>query len=105
VLPEEKLTQREIAFALYRDMGQSRSFAALERDLRRSHPEIAVSRQSLEKKRPCTNGLSEPQCMTDSDSSATGHPRDRPQLRSCRKPTECGKPGYHASHERNADCD
>src|SRR6266404_6072765 len=49
VLPEEKLKQRELAFALYRDMGQRRSFPALERELERNHPEIAVSRQSLEK--------------------------------------------------------
>jgi hypothetical protein len=49
VLPEEKLKQRELAFTLYRDMGQRRSFPALERELERSHPEIAVSRQSLEK--------------------------------------------------------
>ncbi len=49
VVPEEKLKQRELAFALYRDMGQRRSFPALERELKRNHPEIAVSRQSLEK--------------------------------------------------------
>jgi hypothetical protein len=49
VLPEEKLKQRELACALYRDMGQRRSFPALERELKRNHPEIAVSRQSLEK--------------------------------------------------------
>jgi hypothetical protein len=49
VLPEEKLKQRERAFAAYRDMGQRRSFPALERELRRNHPDIAVSRQSLEK--------------------------------------------------------
>jgi len=49
VLPEEKLKQRELAFAIYRDMGQRRSFPALERELKRGHPEIAVSRQSLEK--------------------------------------------------------
>ena len=49
VLPEEKLKQRELAFALYRNMGKRRSFPALERELKRNHPEIAVSRQSLEK--------------------------------------------------------
>jgi hypothetical protein len=49
VLPEEKLKQRELAFAIYRDMAQKRSFPALERELKRHHPEIAVSRQSLEK--------------------------------------------------------
>jgi hypothetical protein len=49
VLPEEKLKQRELAFTIYRDMGQRRSFPALERELKRGHPEIAVSRQSLEK--------------------------------------------------------
>src|ERR1700730_1513889 len=49
VLPEEKLKQRELAFTIYRDMGQKRSFPALERELKRNLPEIAVSRQSLEK--------------------------------------------------------
>jgi hypothetical protein len=49
VLLEEKLKQRELAFAIYRDMGPRRSFPALERELKRNHPEIAVSRQSLEK--------------------------------------------------------
>jgi hypothetical protein len=49
VLPEEKLKQRELAFAIYRNMGQRRSFPALERELKRNHPDIAVSRQSLEK--------------------------------------------------------
>src|SRR5712671_1457446 len=49
VLPEEKLKQRELAFALYRNMRERRSFPALERELKRNHPEIAVSRQSLEK--------------------------------------------------------
>src|ERR1700730_18218433 len=49
VLPEEKLKQRELAFAIYRDMGQRRSFPALERELKRNHTDIAVSRQSLEK--------------------------------------------------------
>jgi hypothetical protein len=48
-LPEEKLKQRELAFAIYRDMGQRRSFPALERELKRNHTDIAVSRQSLEK--------------------------------------------------------
>jgi hypothetical protein len=38
VLPEEMLTRRETAFALYRDMGQRRSFAALECDLMCSQP-------------------------------------------------------------------
>jgi hypothetical protein len=46
-LPADKLEQREAAFAIYRDMGPSRSLVALE--LKRNHPEIAVSRQSLEK--------------------------------------------------------
>src|SRR6266446_1253411 len=49
ILPEEKLKQRELAFALYRNMGKRRSFPALERELKRNHPEIAVSRHSLEK--------------------------------------------------------
>jgi hypothetical protein len=49
VLPEEKLKQRELAFVLYRNMGERRSFPALERELKRNHPDIAVSRQSLEK--------------------------------------------------------
>jgi hypothetical protein len=49
VLPDAKLKQREAAFAIYRDMGSSRSLAALARKLKKDHPEIAVSRQSLEK--------------------------------------------------------
>jgi hypothetical protein len=49
VLPEEKLKQRELAFAIYRNMGQRRSFPALVRELKRNHPDFAVSRQSLEK--------------------------------------------------------
>jgi hypothetical protein len=49
VLPAAKLKQREAAFATYRDMGSSRSLAALARKLKKDHPEIAVSRQSLEK--------------------------------------------------------
>src|SRR5215813_5043440 len=48
-LPVDKLEQREEAFSIYRDMGPRRSLVALERELRLNHPEIAVSRQSLEK--------------------------------------------------------
>src|SRR5215831_18542122 len=48
-LPVDKLEQREEAFFIYRDMGPRRSLVALERELRLNHPEIAVSRQSLEK--------------------------------------------------------
>ena len=48
-LPVDKLEQREAAFAIYRDMGPRRSLVALEGELKRDHPEIAVSRQSLEK--------------------------------------------------------
>ena len=48
-LPVDKLEQREAAFAIYRDMGPRRSLVALEGELKRNHPEIAVSRQSLEK--------------------------------------------------------
>jgi len=48
-LPVDKLEQREAAFAVYRDMGPRRSLVALEGELKRNHPEIAVSRQSLEK--------------------------------------------------------
>jgi hypothetical protein len=49
VLPPEKLAQREAAFAIYRDMGPRRSLVALGSKLKRDHPEIAVSRPSLEK--------------------------------------------------------
>jgi hypothetical protein len=49
VLPPEKLKQRETVFAIYRDMGRTRSLVALERELKRSHPTIAVSRPTLEK--------------------------------------------------------
>ena len=48
-LPAGKLEQREAAFEIYRDMGPRRSLVALEGELKRNHPEIAVSRQSLEK--------------------------------------------------------
>jgi hypothetical protein len=48
-LPVDKLEQREAAFAIYRDLGPRRSLVALERELKCNHPEIAVSRQSLEK--------------------------------------------------------
>jgi hypothetical protein len=48
-LPADKLEQREAAFAIYRDMGPRRSLVALESELKRNHPEMAVSRQSLEK--------------------------------------------------------
>jgi len=49
VLPPEKLAQREAAFVIYRDMGSRRSLVALHSKLKRDHPEIAVSRPSLEK--------------------------------------------------------
>lgn len=49
VLPPEKLAQREAAFVIYRDMGRTRSLAALGNKLKHHHPEIAVSRPSLEK--------------------------------------------------------
>jgi hypothetical protein len=49
VLPTEKLEQREAAFVIYRDMGKSRSIRGLERELKQRHPEIAVTRVSLEK--------------------------------------------------------
>jgi hypothetical protein len=48
-LPVDKIEQREAAFEIYLDMGSRRSLAALEGELKRNHPEIAVSRQSLEK--------------------------------------------------------
>src|SRR5438128_614481 len=49
VLPRNKLAQREAAFAIYRDMGPRRSLVSLDHELKCNHPEIAVSRQSLEK--------------------------------------------------------
>lgn len=48
-LPAEKLAQREAAFIIYRDMGTGRSIVAVERKLKQDHPEIAVSRPTLEK--------------------------------------------------------
>jgi hypothetical protein len=48
-LPADKLEQREAAFAIYCGMGPRRSLVALERELKSNHPEMAVSRQSLEK--------------------------------------------------------
>src|ERR1700756_4717683 len=49
VLPPEQLEKREKAFAVYRDMGHARSLVALERELKRNHPAIGVSRPTLEK--------------------------------------------------------
>jgi hypothetical protein len=48
-LPVDKLEQREAVFGIYRDLGSRRSLVALAHQLKASHPEMAVSRQSLEK--------------------------------------------------------
>src|SRR5215472_3564993 len=48
-LPADKLEEARAAFGIHPDMGPRRSLVALEGELRRNHPEIAVSRQSLEK--------------------------------------------------------
>lgn len=48
-LPADKLEQREAVFAIYRDLGSGRSLVALAHELKANHPEMAVSRQSLEK--------------------------------------------------------
>jgi hypothetical protein len=49
VLPDEKMKQRELAFAAYRDLGSSRSMHKLCELLKRDHPDIAASRPSLER--------------------------------------------------------
>jgi hypothetical protein len=48
VLPADKLKQREAAFAIYRDLSIGRSMHKLEQLLKKEHPELAVSRSSLE---------------------------------------------------------
>lgn len=48
VLPDDKLKQRELAFAIYRDMGISRSMHRLQQEFAKEHPALAVSRGSLE---------------------------------------------------------
>src|SRR5215472_4915572 len=49
VLPDEKLKQREAAFAVYRDMGPLRSIPKLDEMLRKKFPELSVTRSSLER--------------------------------------------------------
>jgi hypothetical protein len=48
VLPQEKLEQREKAFALYRDMGPARSLGTLVSRLKSQHPDLAASRPAIE---------------------------------------------------------
>lgn len=48
-LPDEKLQQREKVYLIYQDMGVIRSFNKLEKTLRDKHPELRVSRPTLEK--------------------------------------------------------
>jgi hypothetical protein len=43
VLPQEKLEQREKAFAVYRDMGKLRSYPKLLKELKANHPDVAPS--------------------------------------------------------------
>jgi hypothetical protein len=45
VLPQEKLEQREKAFAVYRDMGKLRSYPKLLKELKEKHPDVAPSQQ------------------------------------------------------------
>jgi hypothetical protein len=49
VLPDEKMKQRELAFAAYRDLGSSRSMHKLCERLKRDHPGMAATRPSLER--------------------------------------------------------
>jgi hypothetical protein len=49
VLPDDKLRQREFVFAAYRDLGPGRSTHQLWGLLKRDHPDIAVTRPSLER--------------------------------------------------------
>ena len=49
VLPTEKFKQREKVFGIYRDMSSERSIAKLCVELKYKHPQIAVSRSSLER--------------------------------------------------------
>jgi hypothetical protein len=45
VLPQEKLEQREKAFAVYRDMGKLRSYPKLLKELKANYPDVAPSQQ------------------------------------------------------------
>jgi hypothetical protein len=49
ILPYDKLKQRELAFAAYRDLGPARSMHKLAELLKRDHADIAVTRPSLER--------------------------------------------------------
>jgi hypothetical protein len=77
-LPAEKLEQRETAFEIYRDMGPERSLVGLERELKRNHPEIAVSRQSLEKWSKVHHWAER---VRAHDKSLAAAPRQQPELK------------------------
>ena len=49
VLSAEQLAKREKVFGIYRDMGRARSLGALERELKRDYPELAVSHPTIGK--------------------------------------------------------
>lgn len=77
-LPVDKLEQREAAFAIYRDLGPRRSLVDLERELKRNHPEIAVSRQSLEKWSKAHHWVER---VRAHDRSVAAAPRQQPELK------------------------
>jgi hypothetical protein len=77
-LPADKLEQREAAFAIYRDMGPRRSLVVLEGELKRNHPEIAVSRQSLEKWSKVHHWVER---VRAHDKSIAAVPRQQPELK------------------------
>ncbi len=49
VLPDDKLQQREAVYRIYEGLGRLRSIVRLERVLRDKHPDLRVSRPTLEK--------------------------------------------------------
>jgi hypothetical protein len=49
VLPDDKLKQRELVFAAYRDLGPAQSMRKLAELLLKDHPEIAASVPSPER--------------------------------------------------------
>jgi hypothetical protein len=52
ILPDDKMKQRELAFAAYRDLGAARSMHKLAELLKRDHADIAVTRPTLERWSP-----------------------------------------------------
>jgi hypothetical protein len=77
-LPAEKLEQREAVFAIYRDLGSTRSLVALAHELKANHPQMAVSRQSLEKWSKVHHWVER---VRAHDKSAVAAPRQQSELK------------------------